>query len=46
MLADYSWGLIRETPTGENKRQNKTKCVFNAFFLVRIPYIETLFIFW
>jgi hypothetical protein len=25
MLADYCWGLIREPPTGENKRQNKTK---------------------
>jgi len=25
MLADYCWSFIRETPTGENKRQKKTK---------------------
>jgi hypothetical protein len=25
MLADYYWSLIRETPTGEYKRQKKTK---------------------
>jgi hypothetical protein len=25
MLADCYWSLIRETPTGECKRQNKTK---------------------
>jgi hypothetical protein len=25
MLADYCWSLIMETPTGENKRQKKTK---------------------
>jgi hypothetical protein len=31
MLADYCWSPIRETLTGENKRQKKTKCVFNEF---------------
>jgi len=25
MLADYYWSLIRETLSGENKRQKKTK---------------------
>jgi hypothetical protein len=24
ILADYCWSLIRETPTGEHKRQKKT----------------------
>jgi hypothetical protein len=31
MLADQCWNLIRETLTGENKRQKKTKRVFNEF---------------
>jgi len=30
MFAGYSWSLIRETPSGENKR--KTKGVFEDFF--------------
>jgi len=25
MLVDYCWSLIRETPTGESKKQKKTK---------------------
>jgi hypothetical protein len=44
MLADHCWNLIRDTPTGENKRQKKPRCVFNAIFLVRILCIETLFV--
>lgn len=32
MLADYCWGIKRETPTGENKRQKKRKLVFNELF--------------
>ena len=40
MLADYCWDPIRETPAGENKRQKKTKLVFNAYFLVRITYLD------
>jgi hypothetical protein len=44
-LADCCWSLIRETPTGEYKRQKKTKCVFyDEFCVVRIPYIEAVFI--
>lgn len=40
MLAEYCWSFVRETPTGENKRQRKTKSVFNDVFLVRILHIE------
>ena len=40
MLAEYCWSLVGETPTGENKRQGKTKSVFNDIFLGRIPYVE------
>jgi hypothetical protein len=43
ILADHCWSLIRETPTGENKRRKKSVFLIN-FFLVRIPYIETQFI--
>jgi hypothetical protein len=32
MLADYCWCLVRETWTGECKRQKKMKWVFNEFF--------------
>jgi len=32
MLADYCWSLIRETPTGKNKRQKKTKGMLINFF--------------
>jgi hypothetical protein len=46
MLTDYCSNLIMETPTGKNKRQRKTKCVFNEIFLVRIKCTETLFIIW
>jgi hypothetical protein len=28
MLAEYRWSLIRETPTGERKRQQYTKTLF------------------
>jgi hypothetical protein len=44
MFSDYCFGLIKETPTDENKRQKKTKEVFSDFFIIRIPYIKTLFI--
>jgi hypothetical protein len=44
MLADCCWHLTRETPTGEYKGQKKTKWVFNEIFIVRILYVETLFI--
>jgi len=44
MLSDYSWGLARETPTDENKRQKKMKGVFSDLFIIRTPHIETLFI--
>jgi hypothetical protein len=40
MLADCYWSLIRETPSGRQKE----KWVLNEFFIVRIPYIETLFV--
>jgi hypothetical protein len=37
ILADCSWSLIRERPTGEYKGQKKMKCVFyNNSFVVRI----------
>jgi hypothetical protein len=36
ILADCYWSLIREISTGECKRQNKTKRVFNEFFSFRI----------
>jgi len=45
MLADYCCNLIRETQTGENVRQKKTKRVFNEF-LVGVPYVKTLLIIW
>jgi len=32
MSADYCRSLIRETPTGENKWQEKIKLVFNDIF--------------
>jgi hypothetical protein len=32
ILADSCWSLIRETLTGECKRQKKTKGVSNDFF--------------
>jgi hypothetical protein len=32
MSADYCRSLIRETPTGKNKRQEKMKLVFNEIF--------------
>ena len=28
MLAEYCWSVIREMPTGENKRQQYTKTLF------------------
>jgi hypothetical protein len=34
MLADYCWNLIRETSTGEYKRQKKTKYVFCDEFIL------------
>jgi len=43
-LAEGCWNLTRETPTGENKRQKKKRCVFNDCFLVRILYIEALLV--
>jgi hypothetical protein len=36
---------VWKTPTDEYKRQEKVKCVFaDEFFVVRIPYKDTLFI--
>jgi len=32
MSADYCRSLIRETPTDENKKQEKMKLVFNEIF--------------
>jgi len=33
MLADCYWSLIRETPTGEYRRQNeKSECLMNFFY--------------
>ena len=32
MLADYRRSLIRKTPTGENKRQEKMKLLFKEIF--------------
>jgi len=42
-LADGCWDLTMETPTGENKRQKKKRCVLikYTYFLVRMLYIET-----
>ena len=44
MMADCCSIVIRETVAVVNNGQEKTKCVLNDFFPVRIPYIETLFI--
>jgi hypothetical protein len=33
MLADCSWSLTKETPTGTYKRQKKKKCVFYDEFV-------------
>jgi hypothetical protein len=44
LFSDYCFYLIREKPADENKRQKKTKGMFSDHFVVRIPYIETLFI--
>lgn len=46
MLAEYYCSLIRDTLTGESKRQKKAKGVYNNFFLFRIKYILTLFTIW
>jgi hypothetical protein len=46
VLADCCWSLILVTLTGEYKRQKKTKGCVMIFFLVRVPYVETLFITW
>ena len=43
MHADYCWSLVRETPTGEYKKQ-KSECLMN-FFVVRIPYTKTCLLF-
>jgi len=44
-LADYCWSLVWETPTGNKEEAKDDEWVFNKFFfLVRIPYIETVFI--
>jgi hypothetical protein len=37
-------GVLWQRLPGESKRQNKTKRVFNDFFVVRILYIHILFI--
>ena len=44
IFADSCLVLIRATPTGEYKRQKKKKWVLINFFVVRILYMETLFI--
>jgi len=47
ILTDCCWSLILVTLTGEYKRQMKTNGVCNEFFfLVRVPYVETLPIIW
>jgi len=43
MSADYGWSLIRGTSTGGNKRQKKTKWVFDEILQVRISYKNSVF---
>jgi hypothetical protein len=41
MTADYCRIITKERATGESKGQERTNCMLNEFFLVRIMYIET-----
>ena len=45
ILADYCWILIKETPLANIRaKRRRSECFMTNLFVVRITYIEILFI--